>query len=247
MARQRLGQHFLIKGSILERIARAACPDPVPLVVEIGPGKGALTAHLLPRAERLVAIELDDALAASLREKYETDRRVEIVSGDATRIDLAQWGPAVVAGNLPYYAAAPIMERVWRTTGVSRAVFLIQKEVAERLAAEPGRREYGALSVEAQLFARVELLFNVRPSAFQPPPQVDSSVVRLTPQPAGIANPEPFVRFVRLAFQHKRKTLRNNLVTAFPRALVDALPEAGLRAEQLSLLQFAQLYQRLVP
>ncbi|MFN0171917.1 MAG: 16S rRNA (adenine(1518)-N(6)/adenine(1519)-N(6))-dimethyltransferase RsmA [Bryobacteraceae bacterium] len=247
MARQHLGQHFLIKGSILERIAKAACPDAAPLVVEIGPGKGALTAHLLPRAARLIAIELDDALGAHLQEKYRGDSRVEIVAGDATRIDLAQWGPAVIAGNLPYYAATAIMERVWRMPQVSRAVFLVQKEVAERLAAAPGCRDYGALSVEAQLFARVELLFGVRPSAFQPPPKVESSVVRLTPHPPEVGDPEAFLQFVRLAFHQKRKTLRNNLAVRFPRTVIDALPEAGLRAEQLPLLQFAQLYRRLVP
>ena len=112
MSRQRLGQHFLVKGSILERIARATCPESEPLVVEIGPGRGALTERLLARAERVVAIEIDAGLVEVLRTKFQGETRLTVVEADALETDLSQWGPAAIAGNLPYYAATPIIEKV---------------------------------------------------------------------------------------------------------------------------------------
>ena len=251
MARQRLGQHFLIRGSILERIARSACLETEPLVIEIGPGRGALTAHLLARAERVVAIEIDPYLASYLERKFTAKGSLEVVQGDATEIDLIRWGPAVIAGNLPYYAAGAILERVVRLGGgLKRAVFLVQKEAAERAAAAPRSRDYGYFSVALQFFADVELLFDVPPAAFHPPPKVDSAVVRLTPRDRraelGITDPSAFLDFVSLCFRHKRKTLRNNLADVYG-SQVDAWPEAGLRAEQVNIEMFADLYRRLVP
>lgn len=248
MSRARLGQHFLIRGRTLERIAAAACPAAEPLVVEIGPGKGALTRHLLPRCARLIAIEIDPVLAAELRTRFAAEPKLEIVNADAVEADLTQWGPAVVAGNLPYYAATPILEQTWRQPSIRRAVYLIQKEVASRVTARPGSRDYGALSVEAQWLAEVDSLFDVPPEAFAPPPKVWSTVIRIRPRPPDppAADPEAFLRFVRLCFHQKRKTLRNNLRAAFPLERIRLLPEAGMRAEQLSRLQFAHLYQRLV-
>lgn len=240
MARQRLGQHFLADQNILRRIAEAACNLGAPLVVEIGPGRGALTEHLLERARRVVAVEIDSALAAQLHERFPS---LELIQGDALELDLAQWGPAPLVGNLPYYAATAIISRVVRLG--RPAVFLIQKEVAERIAASPGTRDYGYLSVETQVFAEPKLLFQVKPGAFRPPPQVDSVVIQLTPRIA-IPNLDaaPFLSFVSRAFRQKRKTLRNNLAGAFP---IDTQPERTLRAEQLSIAQFADLYRRLVP
>jgi 16S rRNA (adenine1518-N6/adenine1519-N6)-dimethyltransferase len=248
--RQRLGQHFLIKGSILDRIAAAACPKREPLVIEIGPGKGALTGRLLERADRVVAIELDEALAARLRETFQ-DPRLEIVSGDALETDLAQWGPAVVAGNLPYYIATAILSRSLAPGSLlARGVFLMQKEVAQRITASPGSRDYGYLSVEAQFFAEVNKLFDVRPSAFHPPPKVDSALIGFTlrdrSQELGIEFPAKFLEFVRLCFHQKRKTLRNNLAPTYGTALGAEWPEAGLRAEQIPVDRFAALYRRLV-
>jgi 16S rRNA (adenine1518-N6/adenine1519-N6)-dimethyltransferase len=245
---RRLGQHFLIKGRILERIAAAACPEREPLVVEIGPGKGALTRHLLERADRVVAVELDEALAERLREHFAAEPRLTVITGDALEVPLDRWGPAVVAGNLPYYAATPIIERAMGV--MRRGVFLVQKEVAARLAARPGARDYGYLTVRAQLFADVEPLMQVRPSAFHPPPKVTSQVVRLTPRARAyelaIRDVEPFLEFVGRCFLHKRKTLRNNLAAYYGRERVDALAEAGLRAEQISIEKFAALYRGLV-
>ena len=217
-------------------------------MIEIGPGKGALTSRLLDRADGVVAIELDEALAAGLREKF-PDPRLEIITGDVLDIDLNQWGPSVVAGNLPYYISTAIVSRVLAPGSLlTRGVFLVQKEVAERITASPGSRDYGYLSVEAQLFASVKTLFEVRPAAFYPPPKVDSAVISFERRPANpaIDSPADFLRFVRLCFHQKRKTIRNNLVGAYGNTLIDAWPEARLRAEQLSLEKFAELYHRLV-
>ncbi len=245
MSRQRLGQHFLAKTSILDRIARAACPEREPLVIEIGPGRGALTERLSPFAERLIAVEIDAALTEQLRARFPS---VAIVHGDAREIDLAQWGPAVIAGNLPYYAATPIIEKTVATP-FRRAVFLVQKEVAARLTAEPGSRDYGYLTIRTQLSADVEALFDVPPSAFRPPPKVDSTVIRLTPghraTELGIADPSRFLWFVGRCFRQKRKTLRNNLAGLVGKAVLDGLPEAGQRAEALTISQFADLYRLL--
>jgi 16S rRNA (adenine1518-N6/adenine1519-N6)-dimethyltransferase len=252
VARQKLGQHFLLRGSVLERIACAACPDPEPLVIEIGPGRGALTAHLLPRAARLVAIEIDPHLAGHLAQKFAGDSRLQVVQADALRADLSQWGPAAIAGNLPYYVATPILEHVLQLgPAMRRAVFLLQKEVAERAVASPGSRAYGYLSVATQLFSNVDLLFEVKPAAFHPPPKVDSAVVRLTPRnravDLGLSDPRAFLRFVAVCFHQKRKTIRNNLSPTYGREVLDAWPEASLRAEQIGMEQFAAMYHRLPP
>lgn len=249
MPRQKLGQHFLIRASILERIARAACPERDPLVVEIGPGRGALTAYLLPRADRLIAVELDPYLAQKLSGTRAPN--LQIIEANALDVDLAQWGPAVFAGNLPYYAATAILDRVVALGPLMvRGVFLIQKEVAQRIAASPGSRDYGYLSVTMQLAADVELLFEVKPAAFHPPPKVDSAVLRFHPHDRaaelGISNRPDFLRFVALCFRQKRKTLRNNLAAQYG-AAVDSLPQAALRAEQIPLPAFAVMYRRLVP
>lgn len=230
----------------MRRIAEAACPQAGETVVEIGPGRGALTAHLLPRAGRLIAIELDAALAAALPPAG----NLEILQADVLETDLRQWGPAVVAGNLPYYISSPILERVLGMGALlRRGVFLVQREVAERLAAEPGTRDYGYLSARTQFLARVELLFGVPAEAFAPPPRVDSAVVRLTPRDRGaelgVDDREMFLTFLGQCFRQKRKTLRNNLAAAYGREKADRLPEGGRRAEQMPLEALAQVYRAL--
>jgi len=242
-----LGQHFLFQRSILERIALAACPDAPPLCIEIGPGPGGLTDSLLPLCERLIAIELDPNLATLLAGRHEGDARLEVIQGDVLGQDLTRWGPAVVCGNLPYYITSPIIERVVALgPALTRAVFLVQKEVADRLAAGPGSRDYGYLSVATQLFCRVEKLFVVKPASFQPPPKVDSAVVRLTPHEAPLVEDAAgFLKFASACFRQKRKTLRNNLGALYPKAVVDELAQGGLRAEQLSLAELVQMFLRL--
>jgi len=241
VARQKLGQHFLIKGSLLERIAAAACPSPVDLAVEIGPGRGALTDKLLQRAARVVAIELDPYLAAHLRQKYAGEPRLEIVEADVLDIDLGRWQGAPIAGNLPYYITSPILARTVRVRP-PRAVFLMQEEVAARLAAQPGSRDYGLLTVQTAVFARAKRLFGVKPSAFHPPPKVDSAVVLLEPRDAVVEDTGEFLRFVALCFAHKRKTIRNNLAGTY--AHVEEWPEAKLRAEQIPLEGFVEMWRR---
>ncbi|MEX2263505.1 MAG: 16S rRNA (adenine(1518)-N(6)/adenine(1519)-N(6))-dimethyltransferase RsmA [Bryobacteraceae bacterium] len=248
---QRLGQHFLAATSILKRIAEAACAPGEPLVVEIGPGKGALTEHLLARAQRVAAIELDPALVGALHSRFPSHPKLTLIQGDALRIALDQWGPATFAGNLPYYAATPIIERVVRLHPTVRgAVFLIQKEVAERLVAVPGTRQYGYLTVATRLFADARILFDVRPGAFQPPPKVDSSVIRLVPrnriEELRLPDADAFLRFLQQCFRQKRKTLRNNLGPIYGKDALEKLPESSQRAEQVTLDRFAAIYLGLV-
>ena len=207
---------------------------------------------MLPRAGRVVAVEVDRKLAEVLRARFGGDSKLEIVNANVLETDLAQWGPAVVAGNLPYHITSPILEKVLLLgPSLRRAVFLVQREVAERLAASPASRDYGLLSVRTQLLARVEILFTVPPAAFQPPPKVDSTVVRLTPHDRtgelGLDSAERFLAFAGLCFKQKRKTLRNNLAGEYGREALDALPEADLRAEQLSVERLAALYRVLTP
>ena len=242
---QKLGQHFLTNAHILERIAVAVCPAGEDLVIEIGPGKGALTEKLLRRAARVVAIEIDSSLVEHLRTKFAGEPRLEIVHADILGTDLAQWGRAPIAGNLPYYITSPILDRAIRLD-VPRLVFLIQKEVAERLIAQPRHREYGYLTLQTSLFADTRLLFDVAPGSFRPPPQVDSAVVLLTPhmRDLGVGDSAAFLRFLGHCFRQKRKTLRNNLAGVYGKEAIDPWPEAGLRAEQLTLEQFAEMYKR---
>jgi len=248
VSRQKLGQHFLIRGSILDRIAAAACPTPQELVIEIGPGRGALTARLLERAACVVAVEVDPYLAGHLRQKFAGNPRLQVVETDVLSTDFAPWGRAVIAGNLPYYIATPIVEKTVRGN-FTRAVFLVQKEVAARLSACPGTGEYGFLTVATRLFAECRQLFEVRPAAFHPPPKVDSAVVLLEPRPAPRATEDPdgFLDFVSRCFLHKRKTIRNNLVGHYGKEVVDHWPEAALRAEQVTFDGFLAMYQRLKP
>lgn len=245
---RRLGQHFLARQSILDKIARAACPEPSPLVIEIGPGRGALTAHLLERAERVVAIEVDPVLVEYLRQKFRENNRITIVERDVLKTDFAGWGQAVIAGNLPYYITSPILQRVFAAGPAwTRAVFLMQKEVAERITAAPGTRDYGFLTMTTQIFSSPEYLFTVSASAFRPTPKVESAVIRLERRdPAavwGLDNPADFLSFASLCFTQKRKTLRNNLRDLYPK--IDQFPQASLRAEQLSVADLVMLYRQL--
>lgn len=241
---RRLGQHFLFRKSILDRIAEAACGERVPRVIEIGPGKGALTESLLARADKVVAIEIDPHLVHYLQQKFR-DRidqgRLEVIEGDVLSTDFSG---AVITGNLPYYITSPILEKVFALGELwTRAVFLVQSEVAARLAAKPGTRDFGYLSVQTQVHARPEILFQVPRDAFRPPPKVDSAVVLLERRNLPeVPDAAAFLKFASLCFRHKRKTLRNNL---FPLYEIAGTEEARLRAEQMSIPQLAALHARI--
>lgn len=242
---RKLGQHFLIRDSILETLAVAACNEHTPRVVEIGSGKGALTRHVLQHTGELHAIEIDRSLVEYLRRKYASDLRVHVHLADVLSIDIAQWGPAVVIGNLPYYITSPILEKFLALDAqFPIAVFLMQSEVADRILASPNTRAYGYLSVATQLVCQVEMVRQVPASAFVPPPKVDSAAIRLIRKREVPNNLALLLTFVSRCFAHKRKTLRNNL-SSFYGQVVNALPEAGLRAEQLTTAQFMDLHKRL--
>ena len=246
---RRLGQHFLARQSVLERIAEVAVPDPRTTTVEIGPGRGALTTHLLARAERVIAIEIDPVLVHYLRAEFRNEPRLTILEADVLKSDLTQWGRIAVTGNLPYYITSPILEKTLSLGDkLTHAVFLVQKEVAERLVAHPGTRAYGFLTVQTQLLSTPELLFDVPADAFRPRPKVDSAVVRLTPKRDSPAPDRgPFLEFVSRSFRYKRKTIRNNLSAFYDRALLDSIPATKQRAEQLSIEELAGLYRELSP
>jgi len=223
-------------------------------VIEIGAGRGALTEPLLARAGRVIAIEVDTVLVHYLRQKFHeaiAAGRLELIEGDVLQADFAAAGERpVIAGNLPYYITSPILERVFRLHGAcERAVFLVQAEVAERIAAGPGTRDFGYLSVLVQTRARAEILFPVGREAFRPQPKVDSAVVRLTPRDAraelDITDVAAFLKFAQHCFRHKRKTLRNNLGAVYGLKTIDALAEGRLRAEQVGLPELAALYRKL--
>jgi len=221
-------------------------------VVEVGPGKGALTDALAQRAGRLIAIEVDHMLAADLRYRYGRYDNVEILEGDVLRIDFRTVlnrtiGPlndlrpekpsrARVVGNLPYYITSDILLRLFEFHDqFDVIVIMVQREVADRLAAQPGSRDYGLLSATAQLHTRVEKLFTLPPGAFAPPPKVHSSVLRLTVAPRFIelqVQPKEFIGFLKTAFAMKRKTLLNNLKKNYPEERIRvALKENGVRSD----------------
>ena len=182
-----------------------------------------------------------------MRSKFRDQPALEIVDNDILKTDLAAWRPRVIAGNLPYYITSPIIEKtLLLDPPVERAVFLVQKEVAQRLTATPGSRDYGYLSVQTQVLAEAELMFPVPAAAFRPMPKVDSAVVRLTPR--ALLPPDEarkFLRFASAAFRQKRKTLRNNLLGSYDKDALDAMPENKQRAEQLRLDELIGLWRRL--
>jgi 16S rRNA (adenine1518-N6/adenine1519-N6)-dimethyltransferase len=256
---KRFGQHFLNDPRLLARIADAAELTGRETVIEVGPGRGSLTDQLVPRAQRVIAIEIDRALAQRLRERYASEPKVEIVEGDVLAQDLGALagGPYALIGNVPYYITTPIIFHALSAPRPTRAVFLVQREVAERMAAPPGSKTYGALSVTLQSLATVELLFSVPSGAFKPPPKVESAVVRITPRGTTgvpVALEEKFRRMVQGAFAQRRKQMGRVLrsLASLDAPAADALltgigiaPEA--RPETLSPEDFARLFAALSP
>ena len=252
--RKSLGQHFLTDRRVLGRIAEALELTGTETVVEIGPGRGALTELLLPHAGRVVAVEYDRALAELLRKRWRDEPRLTVVERDVLEVPLAEAAGTddfVLAGNVPYYITTPILFHALERPRPERAVYLVQREVADRAASPPGSREYGALSVNLQSVARVERLFRVPAGAFSPPPRVESAVIRLTPRPDPAIAPDEEARYrtmVQGAFGMRRKQMRRVVRSLFSISAerADSLlaasridPEA--RPETLSAEQFAAL------
>jgi 16S rRNA (adenine1518-N6/adenine1519-N6)-dimethyltransferase len=251
--RKNLGQHFLNDQRILQRIVDALELRGSETVVEIGPGRGSLTELLVPVAKKLVLIEYDRMLAARLRETYASTASVHVIEADVLTVDLgeAAGGPFALVGNVPYYITTPILFHALEPPRPERAVYLVQREVADRIVAEPGSDDYGALSVNVQGFAHAKKLFRVAPGSFEPPPKVDSAVIRIDPRNDPVVEPSLEGRFRRLvqdAFGMRRKQMRRVVRSLFnldaeaaDELLARATIDPTARPETLSPLQFATL------
>lgn len=258
-SKPKLGQNFLRDPQAIERIANALGDLRGQTVIEIGPGQGAITRSLADRADRVLAIELDRELADSLRAQFPV-AQVRVIQSDILAFDFAAAAteagrPLALAGNLPYYITSPILLKLAENhAALDRAVLMVQREVADRVTASPGSRDYGVLSVTVQMYGPVAPLFTLPPSAFSPPPDVHSTVFRwrFAPRFTELGVEEAgFLRFIRTAFSQKRKTLANNLraagyeTGAIQRALAAAAVPAQARAEALSIEELACLSMKL--
>jgi 16S rRNA (adenine1518-N6/adenine1519-N6)-dimethyltransferase len=269
--RKSMGQNFLTDKNIIEKIVAAAELTDTDLVVEIGPGLGALTAQIALAAEKVIAVEVDRGLITALAEALEGLQNVEIVLGDALKTDFdllvgertgGLYGRSAkkykLMANLPYYITSPIiMHLLMGRFNISVMVIMIQAEVAERLAASPGRKAYGALSLAVQYFTKPEILFRVPRTVFYPQPGVDSAVVRLSvrTEPAVlVSNETAFFKIIRAAFGQRRKTLLNALTGSSldldRESCLEALKNSGIdpgrRGETLSLTEFAALTESIL-
>ena len=257
-AKKSLGQHWLVDGGVVRRIADAAAIEPGLTVVEIGPGRGALTSALAERAPRLIAVEIDSALAAALREKYAGSPTVSVVEGDVLELaveDILNRGdggmPYIVVGNLPYFIGTAIVRKfLTAELRPERLVVMLQAEVAERMTAQAGEMSY--LAVETQVYAEARLLFRIPARAFRPPPKVQSAVVRLDVRDSPdveVDNHGSFLKLVQAGFAAPRKRLRNSLAVGLrvgaPEAgaiLTDSGIDGDLRPQMLSLEDWRHIY-----
>ena len=250
-ARKRFGQHFLSDPGVVDAIVRAISPGDDDIIVEIGPGQGAITDPLARSAGHLHLVELDRDLVAQLRSKYEARDNVTVHEGDALKFDFGALGDRLrIVGNLPYNISTPLLFHLLRYRDrVIDMHFMLQKEVVERMAAQPGSKAYGRLGIMLGCHLRVESLFDVPPAAFDPPPDVNSAVVRLDPLPPGtyvIEDEAGLSSLVATAFMHRHKTLRNALRSeANADDLEAAGIEPGLRPEQESIGKYFALSNNL--
>lgn len=252
-ARKRFGQNFLVDETVVERALGAIGAGPGQLIIEIGPGQGALTSHLADSGAELHLMEIDRDLAAALERQFAGRDRVHVHCGDALQADLAALCPGPrfrLVGNLPYNISTPLIFHVlqWRER-IEDMHFMLQHEVVQRMAAQPGSKAWGRLSVMCQLHCTVTPLFDVPPEAFRPKPKVRSSFVRLKPHscpPVHVSDPARFERLVTQAFSMRRKTLRNSLRGLLNAEEIGAAGiDPGLRPEQLGLADFAALAERI--
>lgn len=246
--RKRLGQHFLTDPAKIEEIVAAIGPSNT--LVEIGPGRGALTHPLAGQTKHLIAIEKDSDLAAYLERQFADNPEVTVRCADALHEDLSVYPRGLrLAGNLPYNVATALLQR-WMElrTHLADLTVMVQREVAQRLVASPGDPSRGQLSVAVQLLTQVEMLLDVEPECFDPPPKVVSTVVRLVPRrglPIEEEQRKDFTRLVRQAFASRRKTLRNNLSEIPDQVWAETNINSQRRAESLSGEEFVRLFQAL--
>ena len=253
-AKKSLGQHFLRDPIVVNAIIEALAPRRDEIIVEVGPGEGVLTLPLVNSGAQIIAVELDRRLAPQLEQDFAGRPNFRVVEADILTFnpgDLKLFSFAVV-GNLPYNITTPIIDWLLANQGlISRAVFMMQKEVAQRVVSPPGRRARSTISVLTALYFDSEIVCDVPPSSFAPPPKVDSMVVKFIRHDRHypISDADRFAKFVRFCFAGKRKTLLNNLNSAYPlkrdeisAILIDAVGSTRLRAEQLDLDSFIALY-----
>jgi len=245
--RKRFGQHFLMDPGVIDAIIREIAPTNSDLLVEIGPGHGAITKHLAALSGSLHAIELDRDLVAQLRQQYAGDAGVTIHGADALSFDYSTLGePLRIVGNLPYNISTPLLFHLLKfRQQICDMHFMLQKEVVDRMAAAPGSKTYGRLSIMLGCRFAIDALFDVSPDAFDPPPDVTSAIVRLTPLPAGTYDIDDDVllsKLVATAFSQRRKTIRNSLQTVVTVAELAAVGiDSGLRAEAIPIDRYVAL------
>lgn len=246
-ARKRFGQHFLADPGVIDAIIRAVHPADDDVIVEIGPGQGAITDALAQSAGHLHAVELDRDLVARLRHQYGGNPNVTVHEADALQFDFAALGERIrVVGNLPYNISTPLLFHLLKFRDqILDMHFMLQKEVVDRMAAGPGSKTYGRLGIMLGCHLSIESLFDVPPEAFDPPPEVTSAVVRLDPLPPDtfdILDEAGLSTLVTTAFMQRRKTLRNSLKKLVERPDFEATGiDAGLRPEQVSIADYVRL------
>lgn len=265
MPRQKLGQHWLADRRVCTRIAKAVNLTDRETCIEIGGGKGALTRHLAGRSKRLIVYEIDFKWAAHLRvHGPRWGDEIEVRQKDALKIEWTRESlelppdePLVITGNLPYYITSPLLLRLaYSQLDFDRAIFLIQKEVAEKIASSQKDSEYGRLTVSLGAFLKMELLFDVQPEAFKPPPKVNSTLIRMVPHGKPLVEPEyvdAFEKTIQAAFHMRRKTLKNNIAAAYPdlsdENILTIFDRLGIpskaRAQELSVVEFVELTKKL--
>lgn len=246
--RKALGQHFLHQKNVVDQIITAFRPRPDDRVIEIGPGRGALTGALIQRVARLDVVEIDANLAQLLAARFGEQAHFHLHHCDALKFDYCSTGGSGrlrIIGNLPYNISSPLLFHLLDHHCIADMMLMLQKEVVDRLVAEPGNKHYGRLTVMAQQRCRMRRVLSVAPGAFTPPPKVDSAVVELVPygeSPYPVSDTDRFRHIVQRAFSQRRKTLRNALKGVLDR---DALVKAGLdpthRPEQISVAEYARL------
>jgi len=247
VARKRFGQHFLADSAVIDDIVAAIDPRPGQALVEIGPGLGAMTGPLLARCERLTVIELDRDLAARLRR----NERLEVIEADVLTVDFValarQLGPPLrLVGNLPYNISTPILFHLLGAAAlVADQHFMLQKEVALRMSAGPGSKDYGRLSVMLQWRYRIDTVLEVPPQAFEPPPKVDSAIVRMRPLPLAAAQPALLAELVTMAFSQRRKLLRHTLGRWLHQRHFAGDFDLQRRAEEVPVAQYVALAEAL--